>query len=70
MPSDIEALYSDFSIFKQYPDQLWLNTLYKLGSILFNLMTFPDCFSDLDGICAGDKLGTGVGLIISLDAFE
>mmetsp|Transcript_35024 Transcript_35024/g.34025 ORF Transcript_35024/g.34025 Transcript_35024/m.34025 type:complete len:139 (+) Transcript_35024:970-1386(+) len=70
MPSEIVDLYSDFSIFRQYPGEVGVNVIRHIGSILYYLLTFPDCFPEADGVCAGDRLGTGMWLILDLSNFE
>ena len=52
-----------FEIFIRYPEKLPENIMRKLGTIMMNLMTGPDCILSLNGPCAGTKFGTAVNLI-------
>ena len=47
--------YVDFIFLN--PEQIPLNIFKKLGSILYNFVTFWDCFDRMDGQCAGTRLG-------------
>jgi len=69
-PVEISDLYGDFSLFASNPGQLYINIVQKLGSIMYNFMTFEDCLGEMDGVCAGKKLGTGMSLILNLSAFN
>lgn len=52
-------------LFRQ-PDQIVENFMRKLGSILMNTMTVPDCFRNntLNGTCSGTKVGSAVNYLL------
>jgi hypothetical protein len=52
-----------FKIFYLRPEKLIENVVRKLGTILMNLMTAPDCLPQLDGTCFGSRIGTAINLI-------
>jgi hypothetical protein len=55
-----------FDLLFRQPEVIPENILRKLGSILMNLMTIPDCISDeeIDGVCAGTKFGAALNFIL------
>ncbi|CDW72742.1 UNKNOWN [Stylonychia lemnae] len=55
-----------FNILFREPQKIFENSLRRLGSILMNAITVPDCFFNqtLDGICAGTKTGNAVNYIL------
>ena len=61
--------FTDYAIFARFPAQIGLNIIKKLGSIMFNLMTAPDCVMILDGYCAGTKIGLAGYYIADLSSF-
>eukprot|EP00347_Sterkiella_histriomuscorum_P016641 403352409 len=57
-----------FDVLTRNPEQIFENILRKLGSIMMNTMTIPDCFNyTLDGECSGTKAGKALNFILYYD---
>ena len=41
----------------KYPLQIVFNIIKNFGTILYSIVTFVDCFNNLDGECAGRRIG-------------
>ena len=45
------------------------NTIKKIGSISYNVVTFEDCIADFDGACAGERAGSALGHLFDTSSF-
>jgi hypothetical protein len=50
-------------LFFRRPGKLIENLMNKLGTILKNLMTAPDCLPNLDGVCFGQRIGIAINYL-------
>ena len=48
---------STWKMLEDFPLQLLFNIVKNIGTILYSLITFPDCWQSLNGQCAGQRLG-------------
>jgi hypothetical protein len=61
---------TDFDLFQKFPNQISINIIKKLGTILKGFFSFNDCFLDnrFDGECAGKKLGASFHWILDISS--
>jgi hypothetical protein len=52
------------NMFARTPFKIIENIMRRLGSILMNSMTAPDCLEELDGMCFGTKVGNAVNFVL------